>query len=143
MALAIDTDIFVYALNSDSDVHEQARSFVLEAAGRDDVVVAELVLVELYLLIRNPAVFPRPYSATEAADACLRLRQNPRRQVVECRPVMSQVWSDIAQAQFARRRIIDVRLARTLRAAGVRRFATRNVADFADLGLFQAFDPLK
>jgi|GEM_PF-6527332 len=28
MALAIDTNIFVYALNSDSDLHERARSFV-------------------------------------------------------------------------------------------------------------------
>ena len=106
-------------------------------------MVAELVLVELYLLIRNPTVFPRPYSAIEAADTCLRLRQNPLWQVVECRPIMSRVWSDIAQDQFPRRRIIDVRLAHTLHTAGVRSFATRNVDDFTDLGLFQTFDPLR
>ena len=111
MALAIDTNIFVYSLNSDSNVHEAARSFVLEASRRDDVVISDLVLVELYLLIRNKAVFPRPYSAVEAAAVCLRLRENPRWQVVECRPIMGRVWDDIVQVDFPRRQLIDLRLA--------------------------------
>jgi uncharacterized protein len=142
MALAIDTNIFVYSLNSDSTVHEAARSFVLEASRKDDVVISDLVLVELYLLIRNKAVFPRPYSAVEAAEVCRRLRGNPHWQVVECRPIMSRVWEDIDQVNFPRRQLIDLRLAHTLHAAGVRRFATRNTRDFADLGLFEVFDPL-
>ncbi|TVQ35933.1 MAG: hypothetical protein EA384_15255 [Spirochaetaceae bacterium] len=55
---------------------------------------------------------------------------------------MSQVRDAIDQPRFARRRIIDLRLAHTLHAAGVRSLATRNVSDFADLGLFHVFDPL-
>lgn len=142
MALAIDTNIFVYSLNADSAVHEAARSFVLEASQKDDVVISDLVLVELYLLIRNKAVFPRPYSAVEAAEVCRRLRENPRWQVVECRSIMNRVWNDIARDGFPRRRLIDLRLAHTLHAAGVRQFATRNTRDFVELGLFQVFDPL-
>ena len=132
----------MYSLNIDSDVHDVARSFVRETACRDDVVIADLVLVELYLLIRNRSVFPRPYGAEEAAEVCRRLRENPRWQVVECRSVMDQVWTHASRSDFPRRRLIDLRLAYTLHAAGVRQLATRNVRDFEDLGLFQVFDPL-
>jgi len=66
MSLSVDTSILVYALNEDSDVHEQARSFLESLAARTDVVIAELTLVELYLLIRNPTVFPNPYPAPQA-----------------------------------------------------------------------------
>lgn len=142
MALGIDTNIIVYALNSESDVYERARRFLEAASTQSDVVIAEFVLVELYLLIRNPTVFPRPFNASDAADVCRRLRRNPRWQIVECRSVMDRVWDEAAKSGFPRRRIIDVRLAHTLHSAGVDRFATRNVGDFTDLGLFDVFDPL-
>ena len=47
---------------------------------------------------------------------------------------MGAVWQDAAVAGFARRRIIDVRLARTLLAQGVADFATVNERDFQGLG---------
>lgn len=143
LALSIDTNIFVYALNKDSDVHEQARSFLRQASIRSDVVISELVLVELYLLIRNPTVFPHPYDAPGAAAACQSFRTNPSWQIVECRPVMKRVWHHASRPGFPRRRIIDLRLAYTLHAAGVDTFATRNVSDFTDLELFHVFDPLQ
>ena len=62
--------------------------------------------------------------------------------VVECRPVMERVWGVAREADFARRRIIDARLAFTLRSAGVTEFATRKTAHFAGFGFERVFDPL-
>ena len=42
MSLAVDTNILVDALNRNSDVHEQARSFLDTLASRTDVVITEL-----------------------------------------------------------------------------------------------------
>ncbi len=70
MSLSVDTNIIVYALNQDSDVHEPARRFLESLAPRTDVVIAELTLVELYLLIRNPTIFPNPYPAPQAVEVC-------------------------------------------------------------------------
>jgi len=58
-------------------------------------------------------------------------------------PVMGEVWRYAAAEVFARRRIIDARLALTLRAAGVTEFATCNVKDFADFGFDRVWDPLQ
>lgn len=142
MSLSVDTNIFVYALNRNSDVHEPARSFLESLASRTDVVIAELTLVELYLLIRNPTIFPNPYPASQAVEACRAFGRNPHWRIVECRPVMERVWDVAGAPRFARRRIIDARLALTLRAAGVSEFATRNTVHFAGLGFERVFDPL-
>ena len=56
-------------------------------------------------------------------------------------PVMGEVWRHAAAPVFARRRIIDARLALTLRAAGVTNLATRNVKDFTDFGFDRVWDP--
>ncbi len=64
--LSIDTSILLYALNRDAPEHAAARRFVAECGQRDDVAICELVLVELYVLLRNPAVVPRPLGAARA-----------------------------------------------------------------------------
>ena len=140
--VSLDANIIVYSLNRSMSEHERARSFLLQLSDRNDVVIAEQVLVEVYLLIRNPAVFPDPYSAKEAAQVCEGYRANPLWKLVECMPVMGEVWQRAGTPAFARRRIIDARLALTLRAAGVTDFATRNVKDFSDFGFDRVWDPI-
>ena len=56
---------------------------------------------------------------------------------------MREVWRYAAAPEFARRRIIDARLALTLRTAGVTEFATCNLKDFADFGFDRVWNPLQ
>ena len=70
--ISIDTNILLYSLNRDCPEHGAARAFVEACAGRADVAIAELVLVELYVLLRNPAVVRKPVEAGGAAAGCAR-----------------------------------------------------------------------
>lgn len=140
--ISIDTNLLVYALNSSCDENEPARSFLERLADRSDVVVCELVLVELYLLLRNRQVVPNPLSAENAVSACRQFRQHPNWRLVDSAPVMPEVWGLAAESGFARRRIIDARLALTLRHHGVTEFATRNVRDFESLGFERVWSPI-
>lgn len=54
---------------------------------------------------------------------------------------MDEVWERAAEPGFARRRVYDLRLALSLRARGVTRFATRNTRDFQDVGFDEVWDP--
>jgi toxin-antitoxin system PIN domain toxin len=139
--ISFDTNIVIYALNKTALEHVRAYAFLTELAGEDRVVIAEQTLVEVYLLIRNPSVFPNPYSPAEAAAVCQAYRANPNWKLVECEPVMAEVWKHAADPGFARRRIIDTRLALTLLRAGVKEFATRNVKDFRIFGFDRVWDP--
>ena len=55
---------------------------------------------------------------------------------------MAAVWRLAAKKDFAFRRIIDARLALTLRHHGVIDFATSNVKDFDGFGFEKVFNPL-
>jgi toxin-antitoxin system PIN domain toxin len=140
--IGIDTNILIYARVASAPLHAKAVAFLEQCAADPDVVLAELVLVELYLALRNPAILAPPLDAASAAAECQHLRAHPNWALVEQAEVMGAVWQDAAVAGFARRRIIDVRLARTLLAHGVTDFATVNERDFQGLGFRRVWNPL-
>lgn len=140
--ISIDTNILLYAINASCPEHASARRFLTELANEREVVLAELVLVELYLLLRNPAVVAKPLGSADAVAVCEGLRSQPHWRLVDAAPIMDRVWQAAKADGFARRRIIDVRLALTLQHHGVTDFATRNVADFADLGFQRVWSPV-
>lgn len=101
------------------------------------------VLVKLYMQLRNPALFVKPYSAREAAAFCQALRRNPAWRCVDYDPLVSRklrAWAATTRAGF--RQIIDARLAFTLRHHGVTAFATANVRHFAGFGFARLWNPL-
>jgi toxin-antitoxin system PIN domain toxin len=141
--ISFDTNLAVYAANASMPQHATARQFLESLAARDDVVVCELMLVELYLKLRNPRIFPTPMDAGTAVAWCDRLRDHESWLLVESAPVMSEVWRLAAKEDFAFRRIIDARLALTLRHHGVTEFATANVKDFEDFGFARVWNPIE
>ena len=60
---------------------------------------------------------------------------------VECAPVMGAVWQRAGSPEFARRKIIDTRLALTLRHHGVTEFATANTRHFDGFGFSRVWNP--
>ena len=140
--IGIDTNILAYARLSASPYHKKALSF-LEALGEStEVVISELVLMEFYLLLRNEKIITPPLSAFAAFKECNLLRTHPRWQLIDSADVMKEVWPIAAQEGFARRRIFDVRLAKTLQAHGVTEFATANTKDFEGLGFLRVWNPM-
>ncbi len=141
--ISIDTNILLYSLNRDCPEHGAARAFLEVCADRRDVAIAELVLVELYVLLRNPAVVRKPLEAAEAAALCQAFRRHPHWALIDTAAVMDRVWAAAARPGLARRHIFDARIAHTLLDNGVRELATRNTRDFEGFGFERVFDPLR
>ncbi len=140
--MSFDTNIAVHAANAASPLHGPARAFLQSLATRKDVAICELVLVELYLKLRNEKIFTRPLTAPQAAALCQAYRKNQAWTLIESAQVMERVWEQAGQKGFAFRRIIDLRLAQTLRHHGVTEFATANENDFAGQGFDKVWNPL-
>ncbi|MEY3896049.1 MAG: hypothetical protein RLZZ214_1569, partial [Verrucomicrobiota bacterium] len=61
--ITADTNLFIHAADPDSSSHAKAREFFSELESlEDEFVVCELVLVELYMQLRNGAIFLKPYT---------------------------------------------------------------------------------
>ena len=142
--LTADTNLLIHAADPDSPHHESAKDFFITVTqGTEEFVLCELVLVELYMLLRNPAVFARPYTARESAAYCLALKQNPAWRCVDYDPlVSSKLWAWAMETKAGFRQIIDARIAFTLLHHGVTRFATTNVKHFKDFGFAEVWNPV-
>jgi uncharacterized protein len=144
--LSFDSNLLFYAYNSSSPWHGEAASFLSALQERQDVVISELVLVELYTLLRNPVVVERPLTPEEAVGVIEQYRRHPHWRLQgfpEDSPRLHRsLWKAARKPHFARRRVYDARLALTLLQQGVREFATANTDDFADFGFERVFNPL-
>lgn len=136
--------LFLYAANPLSPYHAGARRFFEEHANGDQrFLLCGLVLVEVYMQLRNPAVFAKPRTAMEAAAFCEKLRQNPNWEFGDYEPsVAKPLWQWAATTSAGYRQIIDARLAFTLRHHGVTHFATANARHFNDFGFDEVWNPL-
>ena len=142
--LTADTNLFIHAADPDSPEHAKARAFFSDLQSQpDEFVVCELVLVELYMQLRNGDIFLEPYTAREAADYCQAMKANPLWRCVDYDPKVSTLlWNWAAEQEAGFRQIIDARLAVTLRHHGVTKFATANVKDFQSFGFEKVWNPL-
>ena len=146
--ISFDTNLLLYSLNKDCPEYDGAREFFSSLpndSGR--VVVCELVLVELYVLLRNPAVLKDPLGPEDAVSTIQSFRRNPSWVLCDYpganSTIMEDLWRVAAQPNIARRVIFDTRLALTLRHHGVTEFATRNEPHFGGFGFNRVWNPLK
>ena len=141
--ISVDTNLLIYAADPDSPKHERSREFLEPLAQRKDFALCELVLVELYMQLRNPRVFRNPYSAKAAADYCAQLRRNPYWRYLDYdAAIRMELWRWARATRSGFRHIIDMRLGLTLRHHGVTEFATANVKDFKAVGFKRVWNPL-
>ena len=144
--LSVDTNLLFYACEASCPEHKAAYAFLSSLVNRDDVAISEFVLVELYNLLRNPAVIDRPLKPAEAVDVIQTYRSHPTWRLLSfpdpAARIMEQLWKRATEPYFARRRIYDLRLALILRNQGVTEFATNNEKDFEALGFHRVWNPL-
>ena len=144
--LSVDTNIVFPASQTAAPSHDRARSWLESLGGRRDVALSELMLAEVYGLLRNPVIQPRPLSAPAAAGIIEAYRRHPHWRVIgfpaEARRCHDAVWKKMAEPGIAFRKIYDLRLAFSLLHQGVEEFATINVKDFQGLGFRRVWNPL-
>jgi len=145
--ISFDTNLLLYSLNQDCAEHLDARTFFVSLSTTPgSVAVCELVLVELYVLLRNPAILKNPLDPADAVSLIQTFRQHPTWTLIdypgETSSVMAELWRLAAQPNIGRRVVFDARLALTLRHHGVTEFATRNDSHFVGFGFTRVWNPL-
>jgi toxin-antitoxin system PIN domain toxin len=144
--MSCDTNVLFAVLDSASVHHAAAVSYLNGVRTSERFSLSELVLVELYGLLRNPTVSKHPLNGTEAARVIQQFRSHPYWLILDYpgpqSEIMSRLWELAAKADFPYRKVYDARLALMLRYHGVTEFATRNVKDFQGFGFKRVWNPL-
>jgi len=100
--ISFDTNLLLYSLNRDCPEYKDARAFFASLpTAPGTVAVCELVLGELYVLLRNPAVLNNPLDAADAVALIQTFRQHPTWTLFDypgdASAVMDEVWRLAAQ----------------------------------------------
>lgn len=144
--ISLDTNILLPAVEADNPQHEKATAFIESLQDNEDVAISEFILLELYSLLRNPAVLARPLTAEQASDVCEAFRHHPRWQLIgfppDSRAFHDLFWPRLREKALARRRAYDWRAALSMLRQGVTEFATVNVKDFEGFGFARVWNPL-
>jgi toxin-antitoxin system PIN domain toxin len=145
--ISFDTNLLLYSLNKDCPEHEDSREFFSSLpTAPSSVVVCELVLIELYVLLRNSSVVKNPLGPEDAVSIVQTFRQHPGWTLCDYpggnSTIMEDLWRMAAQPNIGRRVIFDSRLALTLRYHGVTDFATCNESHFGGFGFNRVWNPL-
>ncbi len=117
--------------------------FLIKTAENREFTICELVLIELYVLLRNPAVIKKPLTGEKAVKVCQRYRENHNWRLIDYPgSLMTEIWKRASHPDEGRRNIFDARLALTLRYHGVTDFATCNTKHFQDYDFERVWNPL-
>jgi toxin-antitoxin system PIN domain toxin len=137
MSATVDTNILLYAANSDDASHEVARDLLERLAGGTDLLYLFWPTIMGFLRIStHPAIFSSPQSPEQAAGAIAGLLQRPNVRAPSEREGFWDIYGSTADSQTRGNHVPDAHLAALMRQHGVRIIYTRD----RDLHRYDAID---
>lgn len=143
----IDTNLLVYAHNTDSEYHEAAMAFLEKVMNEWDengllsVCVPVQVLMEFIHVIMWQRL-ERPLSLAEALQVVEDYIDSGII-IVHQRETQLQTFLDLLTTVTTRKKVFDVALAATLKDNEITGIYTANVADFEDFDFLKVINPLQ
>lgn len=145
MSGIIDTNILLYAANSEADEHEPAVRFISDAArSADQWYLTEGILYEFLRVSTHPRVFERPLSWSEAVSFLSAFVTSDRFRIITAGsshwPLLKEVLSELTHP--AGNLFFDIRTAVLMREHGIRRLYTTDT-DFLQFSGIDVVNPLR
>jgi predicted nucleic acid-binding protein len=138
--ILLDTNVLVYALNTDSPQHPECLSVLQHSAsGAMPGVLVPQVLMECYAVITSPQRFAYPALPEQAWGIMRSLSE-----AIEVKPVAESFVDDldgvVSRHSRRGRGVFDLALVAQMRSHGIRTICTCNVRDF-DIAGIKAIEP--
>ena len=142
MSFSCDVNVLLYASDSTSSVHEQARSFLKDAAAGGDLFCLGWPTVMSYLRIAtHPGIFSSPLTPAEAMRNVDGLVALPRVRLLAEEDRFLEVYREVTGSFPVRGNLVpDAHLAALLKQHGVRTLYTRD-GDFRKFPFLDVRDP--
>jgi toxin-antitoxin system PIN domain toxin len=131
---AIDTNVLVYATNSDSKEHIKAKKLVTEVLeGKIDGVITYQNLTEFYAVVTNKKLFARPLTPKQAIEEIENLISGGIK-ILNTNRMTAEVWLKLLrQKPVAGQSVHELFLAATLMSNQVTTIITEDKEGFADI----------
>lgn len=145
MKILLDSNILVYAYDSLSTKHKQAKNVMDKAFnGEINAYLSPQVLYEFFAVVTNPKKAASPMTPDDAAELCLDLWEcSEIEKVSPTASVTSKVFGFVKKKKLSSAKIFDSVLALTAIENKIDIIYTENVRDFQDYDSIKVVDPLR
>ena len=138
MSVTVDTNVLLYAANADDDAHLAARELLERLAGGPDLLYLFWPTIMGFLRIAtHPAVFPHPYSSSQAVAAIASLVERPNVRTPSELEGFWKLYRSTADAQTRGNHVPDAHLVTLMRQHGIKVIYTRD----RDFRRYDGIDP--
>jgi predicted nucleic acid-binding protein len=144
---SIDTNILVYAHNTDSEYNESATAFLEKVLNERDeegnftVCLTAQVLMEFMNVITRQNL-EKPLSLPEAIQVTNDYLETGIK-VINQRETQIRTFLDLLSSVTTRKKVFDIALVATLKDHGISGIYTLNVADFKEFDFLKVVNPLE
>ncbi len=148
MIFALDTNILVYAHNSDSPYYQKAEEFmerVVKESGDINghrIVGIPLQVCAEFINVITRKTIEQPISLAEAVDMIREYTETLEIPVIYPQSTQLRTFLNLLETTTTRKKVFDVALAATLKDNNVAGLYTVNVDDFKDFTFLQIENPL-
>lgn len=143
---SIDTNILVYAHNTDSEYNERATAFLEKVLNERDeegsftVCLTAQVLMEFMNVITRQNL-EKPLSISDAIQVTNDYLETGIK-VITQRETQMRTFLDLLSSVTTRKKVFDIALVATLKDHGISGIYTLNVADFKEFDFLKVVNPL-
>jgi len=143
---SIDTNILVYAHNTDSEYNERATAFLEKVLNERDeegnftVCLTAQVLMEFMNVITRQNL-EKPLSISEAIQVTNDYLETGIK-VINQRETQIRTFLDLLSSVTTRKKVFDIALVATLKDHGISGIYTLNVTDFKEFDFLKVVNPL-
>lgn len=143
---SIDTNILVYAHNTDSEYNERATAFLEKVLNERDeegsftVCLTAQVLMEFMNVITRQNL-EKPLSISDAIQVTNDYLETGIK-VITQRETQIRTFLDLLSSVTTRKKVFDIALVATLKDHGISGIYTLNVADFKEFDFLKVVNPL-
>jgi toxin-antitoxin system PIN domain toxin len=129
MSFALDVNILLYASDTSSPLHAEAKAFLEDCVAKQEVFcVAWTTLISYLRIATHPSVFVLPLTPKQAMGNVRALLSVPHLRVLSEEQGFWQVYESVAGAFPVRGNLVpDAHLAALLRQHGVRTLFTNDI----------------
>ena len=142
MDICIDSNILIYAFNTQSQFNAKAEAILEELVLADGFAVTDISLIEFYQIITNDKVVSDPISPDKSYNIIKNILLNKKIEVLETNiDILELTFESAASHNVRRYEIYDHLIANLCKHNNIKQFITANDKDFKKYDFFDVINP--
>jgi predicted nucleic acid-binding protein len=144
MTICIDSNILIYAFNTESKYYNQSQNFLEKHIQSGGIAISDISVIEFYQIITNNKILDNPLTEHESNKIIQDLLNDPRIDLLQLDiSILKHVFKTAARYEIRKYEIYDHIIANLCKFNNIKKFYTVNTKDFQKYKYLDIINPFE